>query len=125
MNDVKRAAQRRLNRTQREERNNSVTSVQDLKKIDFFNKLNFLVERKAQHQSNLQSLETKECEPPTTAPDPVSNGTSSRSIPMRIVLKETSQERILKAHEKYSNEWNKQVEVRESRFDKFIENKNA
>ena len=125
MNDVKRAAQRRLNRTQREERNNSVTSVQDLKKIDFFNKLNFLVERKAQHQSNLQSLETKECEPPATAPDPVSNGTSSRSIPMRIVLKETSQERILKAHEKYSNEWNKQVEVRESRFDKFIENKNA
>ena len=37
---------------------------------------------------------------------------NSKSTPMRILLKETSQERVLKAHENYVESWNMQVERR-------------
>ena len=91
LGDVKLAVERRLKRSLRDERRNRIASVEDISKLVNSKKPNVIV-TKSEKQNQSLCLNT--------------------SIPMRILLKETQQERVLERHKLYENSWSSQAETR-------------
>ena len=96
----------------------------DLDKIDFKKKPNFLV---SQNQQMIQSS-MKDSADQTRASlnNSISKGSIARCrsqcsyIDLNIRLRETSQERILRNHEQYCTQWQKQEDKRDDRVTNYL-----
>ena len=104
---VRKAAERRLRRAIRQQDQVSVSNVKGVEQINYAAKPNFLVNRS---QQKIQSLYL-----------PQENYCDNKSVPVRILLKETRQERVLQAHEVYSQHWDNQQVNRLNRYAKLME----
>ncbi len=82
--DVRRAVTRRLRRSDRDHKASLVTSVHDMEKVNEKNRLNFLVKLSKDKITQLNL--------------PNESYFTSQKVPMRILLKETQEERILSKH---------------------------
>ena len=91
VNDVKRAVERRLKRSKREEERTKISSLEDLYKQADVRKPNVLI-NKAQSRVCKLNVET--------------------GIPHRVLIKESLQERVLEKHKTYMNGWHSQTQSR-------------
>ena len=89
--DVRRAVTRRLRRSDRDHKASLVTSVHDMDKVHEKNRLNFLIKLSKDKITQLNL--------------PNESYFTSQKLPMRILLKETQEERILSKHKSYENNW--------------------
>lgn len=84
VNDVRRAVERRLKRSKREEERTKISSLEDIYKQADPRKPNVLI-NKAQSRVSKLNVET--------------------GIPYRVLIKESLQERVLEKHKTYMNGW--------------------
>lgn len=112
---VRQAVESRLQQSFSKDNEVSLISQNDAKMQNFGSKLNFLVKRSKERNRSLEQQHRANHR--ITSQDRMMQETDisqvevedASSIPIRISLKETSQERILKAHNTYAQQWTKQV----------------
>ena len=95
VNDVRKAVERRLKRSKREEERTKISSLEDLYKQADIRKPNVLI-NKAQSRVSKLNVET--------------------GIPYRVLIKESLQERVLEKHKTYMNGWHSQTQSRMQRY---------